>query len=329
MILSSRFVSVALSVAFLSLSASAADQVSSHIVVKSDGSVGRYVLLPVHYDPSHASAVESRLNRAASLRSSAPSLPAQYQISTSALPPVRDQGERGTCAYFATVGVLETYYLAKSPANLGLNLSEECLVDVRDWMSDQGASYKGADDPSSRPDPDGDLPNSIIMTVIKDGVPTSSQFSSTVNCVYDGTNVNGTDLSLTDYLSTFTQVSGASLAYGKGLNFDQNVAPTIDAVKAAIAANHPVEVGIIVYNEFMNEVDWRFDPTTDVSSDIAGGHAIMLTGYKVENGKTIFTFKNSWGATWGNAGYGTLDDGVLTNAWAFEPSFDFAVTLHD
>lgn len=33
-------------------------------------------------------------------------------------------------------------------------------------------------------------------------------------------------------------------------------------------------------------------------------HAIVLTGYN-DNEET-FTFKNSWGTSWGNAGYGKM-----------------------
>jgi hypothetical protein len=328
MILSNRLFVLALPVVAIGFAAFAQDNPLARQVVKSDGSTAQYRLLPVHYSPGHAAIVNRRMTLS-SLNPTA--IPAQYQISTSALPVVRDQGSRGTCAYFATVGVLESYYLAKSPSNAGLTLSEECLVDVRNWMSDQGSAYTGADAPSQRPDPNGDLPVSIIQTISGDGVPTATKFSSAVDCTYDGSNTNGNDVALTDYLALFssTNASNTSVAYGKGVSFDESTAPTIDRIKALIASNVPVEVGIVVYEEFMNEVDWRFDAKTDTADDIAGGHAIMLTGYQTQNGKTIFTFKNSWGATWGNSGYGTLDDGVLTNSWGYDATLDFITSLHD
>ena len=252
----------------------------------------------------------------------------QYSISTSALPPVRDQGQRSTCAYFATVGIIEAYYIAQTPSvQSSINVSEECLVDVRNWEFDQGTAYTGKDQPAQRPDPDGDLPASIILTVTANGVPASQTYSSTLDCTYNGDNTNGADVAMTDYQSAFTQYG--SQAYAKGLTFDQNTAPTIDTIRGLIASNIPVEVGIIVYNEYMNETDWRFNATVDTNNDIAGGHAVILTGYSTDStGKTIFTFKNSWGATWGNSGYGTLDDAILTNAWGYDPSFDFITSLH-
>jgi C1A family cysteine protease len=255
-------------------------------------------------------------------------LPSKYEIPHPLLPVVRDQGQRGTCAYFATVGLLETYSMADSAANAGITLSEECLVDVRDWMADQGSKYTGDDQPGVRPDPNGDYPTSIVKTVVRNGVPKAVKYSAAVDCTYNGDNSNGTDLPLENYLSAFSDSSQPSQAYGKGLKFDENTQPTIEQVKALIARNIPVEVGVVVYEEFMNGSDWRYDPKHDNSSSIVGGHAIQLTGYKTQGKKTIFTFKNSWKDSWGNRGFGTLDDGLLLNSWGYDPSYDFTVSLH-
>ena len=117
-------------------------------VMKNDGSVDRYRLLPVHFEPEHAAVVEARLAHVT--RDS--SLPTSYQIDQSLLPPVRDQGQRGTCAYFATVGTIEAHYIRKNPAiQSTLKVSEECLVDVRNWEFDQGDTFHGVDKPAQRP----------------------------------------------------------------------------------------------------------------------------------------------------------------------------------
>jgi hypothetical protein len=278
--------------------------------------------LPVHFDPNHAAEVETRM-RAESVRAS--TLPTQYQIPTNVLPPIRDQGQRGTCAYFATVGALETYYMNHSSSFGSTRLSEECLVDVRNWMVDNSSLYAGDDKPDLRPDPNGDLPQSIIKTIAYYGVPQAKNYSSSLSCVYDVDNENGSDVSLVDYQSIFS--SGASFAFGKNLAFRYDSAPTIESVKALIAANIPVEVGVLVYNEYMYSSNWRFNPGIDTDDNIAGGHAILLTGYTVSNGKTIFTFKNSWGKSWGKSGYGTLDDALVKKSWEYDPSFDMSVSV--
>ncbi len=309
----------------LSLSALASEENILREVINSDGTVARYRLLPVHHDPSHAAVVQERLN--SSLETMAG--PSKYEIPHKLLPPVRDQGMRGTCAYFATLGLLESYYMAKSPKT-PVRLSEECLVDVRNWMADE-SSYKGADKPEVRPDPNGDLPTSIIKTIVKNGVPFARKYSTAVNCVYDGSNQVGTDLNLANYLETFTKGAHPSKTYGKAVKFNENTKPTVAAIRALIAKNIPVEVGILVYNEFMEggSSDWRFDPKVDTADQIAGGHAIILTGYKTTaKGTTIFTFKNSWNTSWGKAGFGTINAALLANSWGYDPTFDFIVSVH-
>ena len=291
-------------------------------VQKNGGNMVEYKLLPVKYDPAHMAVVKAR--HAKALRSDA--LPASFEISHDQLPPVRDQGQRGTCAYFATVGIIESHYIASQELN-DQKVSEECLVGLRNWEFDQGKAYTETDKPDQRPDPNGDLPASIIMTVNKYGVPAATSYSNGVSCVYDGNNSNGGSVALNNYMDLFQNVSTPSMAFGKSLKFNQNTAPTVDTVKATIASGIPVEVGILVYNEMMSGIDWAYDAKTDTDDNIGGGHAIMLTGYKTANGKTVFTFKNSWGQDWGRSGFGTIDDGLLMKSWGYDPGFDFTTNV--
>jgi hypothetical protein len=304
---------------FATISQAQADPTAQ--VVKTDGSVVNYKLLPVHHDLQHDAEVKARLFSQMTRFSA---LPSSHQIPTKMLPPIRDQGNRGTCAYFATVGILETYYMGQSSSFGKTRLSEECLVDVRNWMFDNTDSYTGDDKPDQRPDPNGDLPQSIIKTISYYGVPEAKAFGD-VSCAYNGNNEQGGSVSIDDYKGIFAQ--GASKAYGQNLQFQFDSKPTINSVKALISANIPVEIGVVVYNEYMSSINWRFNPKLDTDDNIAGGHAIMLTGYTVSNGKTIFTFKNSWGPTWGKSGFGTMDEDLVAHSWGYDPSFDMTVSV--
>ena len=328
-----RFTIVVGSLVGLAFVASAfADSEFSTEVIKRDGTKSAYRLLPVHHDPLHAPVVARRL-QASALFESGLKLPTSHQIAHTSLPAIRDQGFRGTCAYFATVGLMEQYYMTHTTGNKTLRLSEECLVDVRNWMADT-ATYKGADKPDERPDDAGDLPGSIIQTVKNLGVPTAKAFGN-VSCVYNEGDVlgdhQGLDLVLDQYqgLMSSTPSSAQSKPYGKGLSWDQNTSPTITALRTLISKNIPVEVGIVVYNSYVegDSSDWRYNVAAEASG-IAGGHAIILTGYTTTSAGTVFTFKNSWGTTWGKAGYGTMDDNVLTKSWAYDPNFDAVTSLH-
>jgi hypothetical protein len=57
------------------------------------------------------------------------------------------------------------------------------------------------------------------------------------------------------------------------------------------------EDGLVVH-------DQALETECDSKPDLCGGHTVLLTGYDQE--KKLFTFKNSWGESWGQGGYGQL-----------------------
>lgn len=285
------------------------------VVRKHDGSTGHYKLLPVHSDPSHAKVVEARpeFTRA--------NVPEKYQIPQSMLPPVRDQETRGTCVYFATVGIVETYNISKGDTT---RLSEQCLVGLRDWEADE-ASYTGDDKPVGyRPDPDGDNLDLVAKTVSYYGVQEAKKYSDR-DCRYNGAK-DSKPTSLDEYNSLFT--ANETQAFGKGHAVEIDRAPTIERLKELISQNIPVEIATLVYMEHMYTDSWSFGAGT-AASGLAGGHAIILTGYKSSKNRTWFTFKNSWGSQWGSSGYGLIDDRLLKKSWGEDPSYDMVVSYHD
>ncbi len=88
----------------------------------------------------------------------------------------------------------------------------------------------------------------------------------------------------------------------------------IEAVKAAIAARHPVVAGFRVDAAFMNLAPAEIWPGP--SSD-EGGHAICLTGYDAD----AVEFVNSWGYGYGDNGFGRIawdavaDPLVCSDVW--------------
>lgn len=69
----------------------------------------------------------------------------------------------------------------------------------------------------------------------------------------------------------------------------------------------PVIFGIKVYSSFFSTNASKYGiipmPNTKKES-LQGGHCIVLIGY--DNTKKVFKFLNSWGTSWGDAGYGYL-----------------------
>jgi len=67
----------------------------------------------------------------------------------------------------------------------------------------------------------------------------------------------------------------------------------------------PLTIGLVMHEECepQNTRDGHF-PVPDKKSPRAGGHAILIIGW--DDAHDRFLIRNSWGAHWGEQGYGTL-----------------------
>lgn len=98
---------------------------------------------------------------------------------------------------------------------------------------------------------------------------------------------------------------------------------TVAEIKKAIAEDFPVTVGISVYDSFFDAANGNI-PLPKPREYNYGGHAILLVGYDDATGR--FKFRNSWGAEWGNAGYGTIpysyigNSGLASDFWVIADS---------
>ncbi len=93
---------------------------------------------------------------------------------------------------------------------------------------------------------------------------------------------------------------------------------SIGEMKTCLAEGYPFVAGVEVYDKFLSE---EIAKTGDVpyptwNETIKGGHAITIVGYNDYTER--FMFRNSWGARWGNAGYGTIGYNYVMNyGWDF------------
>jgi C1A family cysteine protease len=90
----------------------------------------------------------------------------------------------------------------------------------------------------------------------------------------------------------------------------------LNELKIALA-DGPVVIAIPCFIEiFYTGIDGRV-PYPSNPNDVYGGHAICATGYD-DNSQRV-QFKNSWGTSWGNYGYGSLPyryiNDFLWDAW--------------
>jgi len=95
---------------------------------------------------------------------------------------------------------------------------------------------------------------------------------------------------------------------------------TVIAIRNAVAIGQPVLIGVNVFEglESAAAAQTGVVPLPEANQQSMGGHAICLTGY--DNVKQQFQFRNSWGADWGDAGYGYFPyqyflSGNLISSW--------------
>ena len=95
----------------------------------------------------------------------------------------------------------------------------------------------------------------------------------------------------------------------KYLGVQQQQADILDC----LAQHYPFVFGITAYESIESAaVDATGNvPMPAMSEAQIGGHAILAVGYDIASGRILF--RNSWGTSWGNEGYGTIPIEYLTN----------------
>jgi hypothetical protein len=68
--------------------------------------------------------------------------------------------------------------------------------------------------------------------------------------------------------------------------------------------NDCFEIGLSIYNDFINLNDSNNQVFDNISGQMLGGHAICVVGF--DDSKQAFKIINSWGTGWGNDGYGYI-----------------------
>ena len=94
----------------------------------------------------------------------------------------------------------------------------------------------------------------------------------------------------------------------------------ITQMRACLAERHPFVFGMAVHRSmFSREVKKSgIVPVPTRRDRSVGGHAVLAVGYLAA--KRLFIIRNSWGAGWGDRGYGYVPDAFMTStalSWDF------------
>lgn len=214
------------------------------------------------------------------------------------MPPIRNQGSRGTCVAFASLGAYE-HFLGKAGAHQ--DLSEQFLY--WDCKSNDG-----------HPTEEGTWVGVAFPLLKRDGCCLEGTWP------YNPVPIPGNE-------SQGPPPGGAKL---QALTFRlanfQVLAPTSVAdIKTALADSRCVAFSIPVFNSWYGspQVAYSGDITLPIPGEVRnGGHAMCLVGYAdsaadVAIGGGRFIVRNSWDTTWGlacpyGAGYGTIPYAYIT-----------------
>ncbi|MBC7427979.1 MAG: C1 family peptidase [Bacteriovorax sp.] len=214
--------------------------------------------------------------------------------------PVKNQSDRGSCTFFSTAAMLEA--TIKKDMEIAVNLSEEFLN-----YSAKSNGYFPTDEGSTVLNNIYAVRASGIM-LERDSAFQPTWFSKGLPCEkYKVTDVSAPVVCFSHNApdaSSLKKVIKADNFEFAGIEKNTN-----DIIRYLAEEKRPVTVAIVVNfngwpqtgDTFYNE-DLRKECLAD--PDKCGGHSVLLTGYDLDKG--VFFFKNSWGADWGQAGYGTM-----------------------
>lgn len=90
-----------------------------------------------------------------------------------------------------------------------------------------------------------------------------------------------------------------------------NIEQTLEQLKTCLCNNIPLTFGFVVYQSFMSIGANGIMPLPQPREQQIGGHAVLLVGY--DDVKQVAIVRNSWGSSWGAAGYFYMPYSYLLN----------------
>lgn len=214
-------------------------------------------------------------------------LPNSYDLSNN-MPPVRSQGNQGSCVAWAT-----TYYLKSYQEKIQHNFDYETYEDVMSpaFIYNQ---IKSDVDCSS-----GSMIEDALILLSTVGTTSWKTFP------YSDLICENTPSDEQIQLASQNKIKEFYLVDIPEDNTDENYT-LINLIKTLVSDKNP----IIISMDFLN-LNFRFENDIYIANTYSSnpidhcGHAILIVGY--DDDLNAFKFVNSWGTSWGNDGYAWLN----------------------
>ena len=252
----------------------------------------------------------------------------EFTVAVMAKMPVRDQGQRGTCASFAGVGALEAFLIKKYSLS-GIDLSEQrfyFMSKPENWSSGGDRNKQGSDSGTGYAKSAGVSYNGATYPP---GSPTNFNIPTETDCPYNS-KLGSNDLQTPQAAGCETGVVKVTDSASWLYNYDKRLS-TAQQIYDFLAKNDlPIVVGTRL------SANWEVNDGLITLKDAAGtpgdtshasGHAYMIVGarklsesqYPGEGGM-CFIIRNSWGRGWGVNGYSCMTLAWF-NKWRFASPF--------
>ncbi len=214
---------------------------------------------------------------------------------------VKNQGHRPSCAVFAIVSALE-FQNALLTGKVE-KFSEEYLIwAARKTVQRMPAAGSAQDSPNDEEQDEGFALSEVVSALRAYGIPLQSSMPNTF-----GKRIEAIEDPPPDVVQEARSHERVFIHQVPG----RDGATRLNNIVQALNAGLPVPVGI---NWPATRVVNGYLSTQKGAPD--RGHAITLVGYKSATGRiedAYFIFKNSWGPTWGQGGYGTVTYNYLSD----------------
>jgi len=201
--------------------------------------------------------------------------------------PVENQGRIGSCTAQAGIGVLEYYVFVRHGRleDFSRLFLYKATRELMGWQGDTGAYLR-----------------TTVQALVTIGAPPERHWPY-VEALYD------------DVPPTFCYAVAQNFQTLKYAKLDKRRSDdTLQSVKRYLAANHPVMFGFTVYSSIGAARHTGDIPYPRRGDRVEGGHAVVAIGY--DDQRRVLLIRNSWGAGWGNGGYGTLPYAYVENGLA-------------
>ena len=211
---------------------------------------------------------------------------------------VRNQGRRPSCAIYAIVCALE--FENARLTGQGQNFSEDYLI----WATRKTVHRIPLESaPESADDADAGFILTEVVTALRAyGIPLQTSMPNNIDRKIEA---------IEDPPAEIIKEARAHERVFAHLLPGRDTATRINNIVHALNAGKPVAVGMA----WPNYHSLRTGRLSAQRPMTGSGHAVTLVGYKSPTGRiedAVFIFKNSWGADWGQGGYGTATYGYLS-----------------